>query len=44
VSCDEELDICLGEVPALTTKGTALLVGLLVGSVFWLARRRASAA
>ena len=44
VMCDEELDVCLGEVPALTTKGTALLVGLLVGSVFWLARRRASAA
>jgi hypothetical protein len=39
VSCDEELDMCLGEVPALTTKGSALLVGLLVGSVFWLARR-----
>jgi hypothetical protein len=30
-------------VPALTTKGAALLVGLLVGSVFWPARRRASA-
>ena len=30
-------------VPALTMKGTALLVGLLVGSVFWLARRRVSA-
>lgn len=27
-------------VPALTTKGTALLVGLLLGSVLWLARRR----
>jgi len=44
VRCDEEIDVCLGEVPALTTKGTALLVGFLVGSVFWLVRRRASAA
>jgi hypothetical protein len=30
-------------VPALSTKGTAMLVGLLVGSVLWLARRGASA-
>jgi hypothetical protein len=42
VRCDEDNDVCMGEVPALTTKGTALLVGLLAGSVFWLTRRRAS--
>ena len=30
-------------VPSLTTKGAAVLGGLILGSVFWLARRRASA-
>jgi hypothetical protein len=43
VECDEDNDVCVGVLPALTAKGAALLVGLLVGSVFWLVRRRASA-